>query len=82
MVIQDTRLSLERIKSITGEAWALIADPVFSQVNGRLQSGFLVYFSKDKEDVHEYILRDTNHMIKHYTILFTGQKPAHQIYVL
>ena len=82
MVIADKPLSFEKIKSLTGEAWSLISDPVFSPKNGKLKSGVLLYFSSDKEDVHKYILRDKQGLIKHYTILFTGKKPTHQVYVL
>ncbi len=82
MVVEDKPLSFEKIKSLTGEAWSLISDPVFSPKNGKLKSGVLLYFSSDKEDVHKYILRDKQGLIKHYTILFTGKKPAHQVYVL
>ncbi|MEI6435988.1 MAG: hypothetical protein WCP32_14160 [Bacteroidota bacterium] len=73
---------MEKIKSLAGEAWALVADPVFSAKNGELKSGILLYFSRDKQDVHEFILHDKQRLIKHYTILFTGKKPAHQVYVL
>jgi hypothetical protein len=81
-MFEDKPLSFEKIKSLTGEAWALISDPVFSTKNGDLKSGILLYFSSDKQDVHKYILHDKQGLIKHYTILFTGKKPAHEVYVL
>ena len=82
MIVNEKPVSYYKIKKMTGDVWALISDPVYSEKDGSLKSGILVYFSKKKEDVQEYLLRDKTGMIKDYTILYTGKIPTDQVFVL
>jgi hypothetical protein len=82
MIINEKPVSYNKIRKMTGDVWALIAEPVYSEKDGRLKSGILVYFSEKKEDVQKYLLRDKTGMIKDYTILYTGKIPSDQVFVL
>jgi len=82
MIVNEKPVSYNKIRKMTGNVWALIADPVYSEKDGSLKSGILVYFSKKKEDVQNYLLRDKTGRIKDYTILYTGKIPSDQVFVL
>jgi hypothetical protein len=82
MIVTEKPVSYNKIKKMAENVWALIADPVFSEEDGKLKSGVLIYFSKKKEDVQKFILKDKTGMIRNYTILYTGEKPSDQVFVL
>ena len=82
MIVTEKKVSYDKIRKMAYDVWALISDPVYSDKDGSLKSGILVYFSKNKEDVQQFILRDKKGMIKNYTILCTGKIPSDQVFVL
>ena len=82
MIVSEKPISYNKIKALTGEVWVLISDPEYSEKDGNLKSGVLVYFSKNKEDVQNYILKDKSGLIGHYTIIYTGKQPSDQVFVL
>ena len=82
MIVSEKPVPYQKIRKMAGNVWALIADPVYSEKDGSLKSGILVYFSKNKEDVQKFILRDKTGIIKEYTILYTGKIPSDQVFVL
>ena len=82
MLVEEKRMTYGAIRKSTGEGWALVLDPEFSSSSGKLSSGTLIFFSKNKQDVHDFILKDKNKRIKHYSIVYTGSFPEDQIFVL
>jgi hypothetical protein len=82
MIVSEKPVTYNKIRKMAGNVWALISDPVYSEKDGSLKSGILVYFSKNKEDVQKFILRDKTGIIKEYTILYTGKIPSDQVFVL
>ena len=75
-------MTSHEIEKIAVDVWALIADPVYSEKDGKLNSGQLLFFHKDKEKVHQFVMKERADMLQHFTILFTGELPKDQIFVL
>ena len=82
MISEVKVMSLNEIKKLAVDSWALITDPVYSVKNGKLTSGQLLYFNKDKEKVHRFILKEAAGILHHYTIYYTGKISKDQIFVL
>ena len=82
MVIDEKVISFTKIKALVEDSWVLVADPVFSAKDNKLKAGILLYYSKNKEDIHNFILQDDQKLIKHYTIAFTGRLPVNQVFIL
>lgn len=72
-------LTYNQIKKKVGDAWALIANPVISEKNGKLLRGELIFFDSDKEKVNKFALKD-NH--KHITVRYFGEITKDQIFIL
>jgi len=72
-------LTYKEIKNKVGDAWALIANPEYSEKNGKLIRGILVFFDTDKKKVHEQSL---NCEYKHITVRYFGEIDTNQIFVL
>ena len=82
MITEIKALNFYEIKKIAMDAWALILDPVYSEKDGKLKSGQLLFFHKEKEKVHQYVMKKGSDMLQHYTIMYTGELPKDQIFVL
>ena len=82
MITEIKAMTLREIKKVAGDKWALITDPVYSEKDGKLKSGHLLFFHQDKEQVHRYVLKEGSDSLQHYTIMFTGELPKDQIFVL
>ncbi|MDD4604139.1 MAG: hypothetical protein PHF97_10075 [Bacteroidales bacterium] len=82
MITEIKAKSLNEIKKTASDVWALIADPVYSEKDGTLKSGHLLFFHKNKEKVHQYVMKEGPDVFQHYTIVFTGELPKDQIFVL
>ncbi|MEI7981444.1 MAG: hypothetical protein WCI71_07300 [Bacteroidota bacterium] len=82
MITEVKAMSLYEIKKVALDAWALILDPVYSEKDGKLKSGQLMFFHKEKEKVHQYVMKEGSDMLHHYTIIYTGELPKDQIFVL
>lgn len=82
MITEIKAMTLHDIKRVAVNAWALISDPVYSEKDGKLKSGYLLFFHKDKEQVHQYVMKEGPDSLQHYTIMFTGVLPKDQIFVL
>ena len=63
-------LTYNQIKQIVGDAWALIANPVYSTKSGKFSKGLLVFFDKDKQKVHE---KSLNCNFNHLTVRYFGE---------
>jgi len=72
-------LTFNQIKKKVGDAWALIANPVYSQKTGKLEKGILVFFDNDKKKVHE---KSLNCKYNHITVRYFGVIDNNQIFVL
>jgi len=82
MVTEIKEMTLHEIEKTATDSWALVADPVYSDKDGKLKSGQLLYFHKDKEKVHQFVMKVDTGFLQHYTIMFTGEIPKDQIFVL
>ena len=60
----------------------LIADPVYSDKDGSLKSGQLLFYHTDKGKVHQFVMKEGSGLLQHYTIMFTGDIPKDQVFVL
>ena len=72
-------ITYNQIKKKVGNAWALIANPMYSEKTGKLLRGELVFFDADKENVHKFTLKDKH---KHITVRYFGEIPKDQIFIL
>jgi len=82
MIIEAKAMTLHEIEKAAADAWALIADPVYSEKDGKLKAGQLLFFHKEKEKVHQFVLKERSDLLHHYTIIYTGELPKDQIFVL
>ncbi len=82
MITEVRPMPVNEIKRMAKDSWALIIDPVYSEKDGRLKSGQLLFFHKDKKTVHQFVMKKGSDMFQHYTIFFTGELPKDQIFVL
>ena len=82
MITEIKIMTFHEIKKVAGNTWALIADPVYSDKDGNLKSGYLLFFHQEKEKVHQYVLKEGSESLQHYTIIFTGELPKDQIFEL
>ncbi len=73
------KLSYKQIKQKVGEAWALIANPEYSDKTGKLLKGELVFFDKEKKKVHQKSLTCN---FKHITVRYFGEIDNSVIFVL
>ncbi|MCX6276734.1 MAG: hypothetical protein NT004_01390 [Bacteroidetes bacterium] len=58
MVTDIKAMTLPEIEKAATDSWALVADPVYSDKDGKLKSGQLLYFHKDKEKVHQFVMKE------------------------
>jgi len=72
-------LTYKQIKKKVGEAWALIANPVYSDKTGQLKCAELLFFDKDKEKVHNESMKCKN---MHIGVFYFGEFPTNQIFIL
>lgn len=82
MITEIKAMSLREIEKTAADAWALIADPVYSEKDGKLKSGNLLFFHKDKQRVHQFVMNEKSDILQHFTIFYTGDLPKDQIFVL
>ena len=82
MISEIKAMSLHEIEKTAVDAWALIAEPLYSEKDGKLKSGQLLFFHKDKQKVHQFVMKEKKGFLQHYTIMFTGELPKEQIFVL
>lgn len=82
MITEIKAKSFNEIKRSAPDSWALIVDPVYSEKDGTLKSGHFLYFHKNKEKVHQYVMKEGPDILQHYTIVYTGELPKDQIFVL
>ncbi len=72
-------LTYNQIKNKVGDAWALIANPIYSKKTGKLIKGVLIFADKNKKKVHEQSLKCT---YNHITVRYFGEIDYDQIFVL
>ena len=73
MLAQTKKTSLAWIRKKASGSWVIVANPEYNSVNGNLERGELVYYSKDKLDVHKFIIDEIHAGLTHYSIFFTGK---------
>lgn len=73
MLAQTKKMSLSWIRKKASRSWVIVANPEYNSVNGNLERGDLVYYSKDKLDVHKFIIDEIPSGLTHYSIFYTGK---------
>ena len=66
-------MTLHEIEKVAADAWVLVAEPVYSEKDGTLKSGQLIFFHKDKEKVHQFVMKVKTGCLQHYSILYNGE---------
>ena len=76
----DETLTVDQIKSTYPNQWVLIGNPVLanpelvSSVINKLQSGIVLYHSKDKREV-AYKAKELTQGVERFACVFTGEAP-------
>ena len=76
-------LTIDQIRSTYPEQWVLIGNPnlgdsdLVGSVVSKLQSGVVLYHSKDKREI-AYKAKELTQGVEHFTCIFTGETPKNR----
>lgn len=73
MLTEGKSMTLSGIRKKASKSWVIVANPEYSSSDGQLERGDLIYFSKNKLDVHKFIIDDIPIGITRYSIFYTGK---------
>lgn len=76
-------LTIDQIRSTYPEQWVLVGNPVMGNPNqvgsviSKLQSGVVLYHSKDKREI-AYKAKALTQDVEHFACIFTGEVPKNR----
>ncbi len=74
MLTEGKSLTLSGIRKKASKSWVIVANPEYNRSDGQLERGELIYFSKNKLDVHKFIIEDIPVGVTRYSIFYTGKQ--------
>ncbi|MCX6287704.1 MAG: hypothetical protein NTY96_11370 [Bacteroidetes bacterium] len=77
MLIEGKNLTLSRIRKKASKSWVIVANPEYNISDGQLERGDLIYYSKNKLDIHKFIIDDIPLGVTRYSIFYTGKIESH-----
>ena len=76
-------LTIDQIRLIYPDEWVLVGNPILGNpdtvgsIISKLQSGIVLYHSKDKREI-AYKAKELTHDVDRFACVFTGEAPKHR----